>query len=58
MAFHGDYTLVVTIKLKDVLLFIPKPHRKTGTGDARQSSISRVSWRGQPVRLRWGGDRC
>ena len=35
-------------------MFIMEPQRKTGTGDARQSGISRVWWREQPLQAALG----
>jgi len=39
---------------EDVLLFILKPHRKTGTGDALKAGLSRVWWREQPFQAALG----
>jgi hypothetical protein len=40
--------------LEDVLLFIMKPQRKTGTGDAQKMGISRVWWGEQPSQAALG----
>ena len=53
-AYTPGRQVATSREVESVFLFITEPQRKTGTGDARQSGISRVWWRERPFQAALG----